>query len=156
MAIFQLVRLAILGRSAIPALTKKFLELVAATNEPPKPSFQFFAGSKWPTEEFYVQRNIFCSLTLRHAQLSALISYLQNSNAKEPGDAVGILAMAGHNQLIIIPCCSKTFLVHRATFKLLLPMPWLHFWNNVLSAIPVLLSEDKTTMQIHAHTLRWP
>jgi HEAT repeat protein len=148
---FPACALGYIGTNAIPALTKKLLELVAVTNEPPKPSFHFsdfFAGSKWPTEEFYVQRKMFCSLsfygTNAQSAVPALISYLQNSNAKEPGDAVGILAMAGHNQPdIIIPVLLKTFSGSSGYVRTCAADALASFGTNVLSAIPVLLSGEQ-------------
>lgn len=142
-----------IGTNAIPALTSKLLETVSITNKPDKRSFHFsdlFAGSRRPTEKFYVQRNILSALAMMstNAQPSvpALILYLQNPNAREPGDAACVLAEAGHHLPdVVIPVLVKKFSESSGYVRASTADALSTFGTNALPTIPILLSgeEDK-------------
>jgi HEAT repeat protein len=133
-----------IGTNAIPALTQKLLESVAATNEPPR----LFDCNGHPTEQLGVQQNILESLSMMgtnaQSAMPVLISYLHNPRAREPGDAATVLAMAGHTQPdIVIPELIKTFSSSSGYVRADAADALATFGTNSRSAIPVLLQGEQ-------------
>lgn len=141
---FPACALGYIGTNAMPALTNRLLESISTSNQPTKRRSLFFSSGH-PREEFYVQRNILEALSFydTNAQpaIPALIAYIQSPNAREAWQAVGILAMAGHNQPeIVFPVLSHTFSNSSGNLRVSVADALSTFGTNAVSAIPLLLS----------------
>jgi HEAT repeat protein len=141
---FPACALGYIGTNAIPALTNRLLELVSNSEPPGKRSSLFFSSGH-PREGFYVPMNIFCALSFygTNAQpaVPALIAYLQNPQARESWEAVGVLAEAGHNQPeIVFPVLFKCFSNSPGNLRAEVADALSTFGTNAVSAIPILMS----------------
>jgi HEAT repeat protein len=137
-----------IGTNAIPALTNRLLESVSVSNAWAKTRPRF--GSRHPPEEWIVQMSILQALrfydTNARPAVPALIAYLKHPNALAPWDAVGVLALAGHNQPeVVFPVLFQTFSNTTSNVRTSIADALASFGTNALSAVPVLLSgqQDK-------------
>jgi hypothetical protein len=153
---FPAVALGYIGTNAIPALTNRLLESASNAKQSGILSSLFFS-SRQPRESFYVPRNIFCALSFygTNAQpaVPALIAYIQNPNAREAGDAAGVLAMAGHNQpKIVFPVLFNCFSNSPGMVRFDVADALSTFGTNAVSAIPLLLfGLQDPDAQVRAH-----
>jgi HEAT repeat protein len=141
---FPACALGYIGTNAIPALTNRLIEIISISNQPAKHQ-SLFLSSGHPRENFYVPMNIFCALsfygTNARPAVPALIAYIQNPNARESWEAVGVLAMAGHNQPeIVFPVLFQAFSNSTGNVKASVADALSTFGTNAVPAIPILLS----------------
>lgn len=136
--------LADIGTNAIPAVTARLLETVTATNGNKAPQRRYFGGRR-PPSDFYLQRNLIEALsymgTNAEAAVPALITYLENENARNQWEAAEALATIGHNRpgtvvpVLVQVLGSSTGYVRAGAAQALGS-----FGTNALSAIPTLVS----------------
>lgn len=146
---FPACALGYIGTNAMQALTNRLLGLVLTSNQPIKRASLFFSSGH-PREGFYVPMNIFCALSFygTNAQpaVPALIAYLQSANARDSWGAVGVLAMAGHNEPgIIFPVLFQCFSNSPGNVRAEVADALSTFGTNAVSAIPILLSGQQDT-----------